>query len=80
MQDYRKTSLSLIRFTAHIVWVIKYIYHVLKGDVQIRFRDLIVQICNSEDVKILKGVVSKDYVHMHIEYSPSLNVSVLVKK
>ena len=50
------------------------------GDVQKRCRDLIVQICNAENVKILKGVVSKDNVHVHIEYSPSLNMSELVKK
>lgn len=68
------------RLTAHIVWVTKYRYHVLKGDVQVRCRDLVVQICNSENVSILKGVVSKDHVHVHIEYAPSLSISTLVKK
>lgn len=41
-----------------------------------------------EDVRILKGVVSKDHVHMHIvpvlatgiEYPPSQSVSELVKR
>ncbi len=71
---------TVSRLTAHIVWVTKYRYHVLKGDVQIRCRDLIKQICDSEDVKILKGVISKDHVHMHIEYPPSKNISNLVKR
>lgn len=31
-------------------------------------------------VTILKGVVSKDHVHMHIDYRPSTSVSHLVKK
>jgi putative transposase len=66
--------------SAHVVWVTKYRYHVLKGDVQQRCRDLLVQVSNSENVVILKGVVSKDHVHMHIEYLPSLSISVLVKK
>ena len=39
-----------------------------------------VQVCDSEDVHILKGVVSTDHVHMHVEYPPSLSVSELVKK
>ena len=56
----------------------KYRYHVLKGEVQVRCRDLVVQICNAENVQILKGVVSKD--HVHIEYPPSISVSDLVKK
>lgn len=41
---------------------------------------MIVQICDSEDVRILKGVVSKDHVHMHIEYPPSKSISDLVKR
>ena len=66
--------------TAHVVWVTKYRYHVLKGDIQKRCRDIIIQICNAENVKILKGVVSKDHVHIHIEYPPSISISSLVKK
>jgi putative transposase len=65
--------------TVHIVWVTKYRYHVLKGDIQKRCRELIIQICDAEDVKILKGVVSKDHVHMYIEYPPSKSVSDLVR-
>ena len=80
MEGYRHNSHSVSRLTAHVVWVTKYRYHVLKGDVQIRCRDLVVQVCNSENVEILKGVVSKDHVHIHIEYPPSLSVSDLVKK
>jgi putative transposase len=66
--------------TAHIVWVTKYRYPVLKGDIQVRCRELIVQICDSEDVRILKGVVSKDHVHMHLEYPTRLAISDLVKR
>jgi putative transposase len=66
--------------SAHIVWVSKYRYAVLKGDVQLRCRDLIKQICDAEDVRILKGVISKDHVHIHIEYPPSRSISDLVKR
>ncbi len=38
------------------------------------------QICDSEEVKILKGVVSKNHIHMHVEYSPSHSISSLGKK
>jgi putative transposase len=31
-------------------------------------------------VKILKGVVSKDHVHMHIEYPTRISVSEIVKR
>lgn len=71
---------TVSRLSAHIVWVTKYRYHVLTGDVQKRCRDIILQICDSEDVRILKGVVSKDHIHLHIEYAPRHSVSDLVKR
>jgi len=80
MEEYRKSSHTVSRMSAHFVWVTKYRYHVLKGDIQKRCRDLLVQICNAENVQILKGVVSKDHIHMHVEYPPSLSVSDLVKR
>ena len=75
VKENRRSSHSVSWLTAHLVWVTKYRFHVLKGDIQIRCRDLIKQICDTEDVKILKGVVSKDHVHLHIEYSPSHSIS-----
>ncbi len=80
MKKQRRKGHTVSRLTAHIVWVTKYRYHVLKGDIQVRCRDLIKQICDSEDVKILKGVISKDHVHMHIEYAPSKSISNIVKR
>ena len=70
MKENRYGSHTVTRLTAHLIWATKYRYHVLKGDVQLRWRELLIQICDAEDVRILKGVVSKDHVHMHIEYSP----------
>ncbi len=32
------------------------------------------------DVRILKGVVSKDHVHLHVSYPPKVNVSEMVKR
>ena len=75
----RRSSHTITRLTVHIVWVTKYRYHVLKGDVQKRCRDVLVQVCDSYDIKILKGVVSKDHVHMHLEYPPKLSISEIVK-
>ena len=78
--EYRYGSHTVSRLTAHIIWVTKYRYKVLTGDIQIRCRNLIKQVCDSEDVKILKGAVSKDHVHMLIEYAPSLKISDFVKR
>ncbi len=76
----RKSSHSIHQLQIHLVWITKYRYQVLQGDVQLRCRDLIKQTCNSLDIQILKGVVSKDHVHMHISYPPKLSVSEIVKR
>ena len=78
--EHRYGSHTVSRLTAHLVWITKYRYEVLKGDVQLRCRELIIQICDAEDVRILKGVVSKDHVHMLIEYPPKTSLSDLVKR
>ena len=80
MEKYRYGSHTVTRLTVHLVWVTKYCYHVLTGDIQKRCRELLIQICDSEDVRILNGVVSKDHVHMHVEYPASKSISNLVKR
>ncbi len=80
MAIQRVSSHTVSRLTVHIVWSTKYRYSVLMGDIQKRCRKLLIQICDSEDIVILKGVVSKDHIHMHIEYRPSQNISTIVKK
>jgi len=80
MSKYRKGAHTVTRLTVHVIWVTKYRYHVLKGEVQERCRDLLIQDCESLDIEILKGVVSKDHVHMHIEYPSKLSVSWILKQ
>ena len=80
MGDYSYSGHTVSRLTVHLVWVTKYRFKVLTGDIQKRFRELLIQVCDTEDVRILSGVVSKDHIHMHIEYPPSLSISELVKR
>jgi len=60
---------------AHIVLVTKYRYAVLEGNIKIRCRTILIQVCEAEGIK----VVSKDHVHRHIEYRPSQYISTIVK-
>ena len=80
MQTLRKGSHSVHQLHAHIVWSTKYRYEVLRGDIQVRCRELIRQTCDTLDVQILKGVVSKDHIHLHVSYSPKLSISDMLKR
>ncbi len=76
----RYSTHTVHELSVHIVFATKYRYAVLKGEIAIRTRDLIRQICDSLDVQIIKGVVSSDHVHLHVSKSPSLSESELVRR
>ena len=80
MENVRKGSHTIHQLHVHLVWSTKYRYEVLRGDIQIRCRDLIRQSCDSLDIQILKGVVSKDHVHLHLSYPPKLSISEILKR
>lgn len=52
----------------------------IERDIQKRCREIIIQVCDVEEVGILRGVVSKDHVHIHIEYPPRTSIAELVKR
>ena len=51
----------------------------MQGDIQKSCRKLLIQICDAEDIVILKGVVSKDHVHAY-RISTSQDINTIVKK
>ena len=74
----RRGNHTVCNLSVHLVWVTKYRYPVLTGDLKKRCRDLLRQVCMTLDVRILKGVVSKDHVHMHVDYPSTLCVGDLI--
>ena len=76
---YRKTSHTAYDCTYHIVWITKYRYPVLIGDIGIRTRDLIRQVCKDHDVEIIRGTVAKDHIHLYVSIPPYLSISKLLQ-
>ncbi len=66
MKENCKGGHSVYELQVHILWSTKYKYGVLRGDIQLRCRDLIRQVYDSMDIRIMKGLVSKDHVHQHL--------------
>lgn len=71
MEFQRTGGHPVSRLTVHIFWSTKYRYSVLIDDIKTRIRTLLIQICEADDIQILKGVVSKDHIYMQIEYRSS---------
>ena len=78
--DYRYGSHTVFKIQFHFVFVTKYRYRVLKGEVGLRARDLIRETCKIFEIEILKGVVSKDHVHLLVSAPPTMAASEIMRR
>ena len=62
------------------MWVTKYRYHVLAGEVKLRVREIIRKICQQYDLLIEQGHVSKDHVHILVSAPTHLSASQIMQK
>ena len=74
-EEYRKGAHTVYDIQYHLVWATKYRYAVLRGEVALRTRELIRQICEARNVAILSGHVSRDHIHLHVSSPPELSPS-----
>src|SRR5215212_12138265 len=79
MAENRKGSPTIYNIQYHFVWVTKYRYKVLRGEIAGRTRELIRQSCMSREIKILKGHVSEDHVHLLVSSPPMLSPAKIVQ-
>ena len=79
MEEYRKGSHTVYNIQYHFVWATKYRYQVMRGEVAERTRELIRQTCMSRDIKILKGHVAKDHIHLLVSCPPALSPAKIVQ-
>ncbi len=57
------------------MWVTKYRRKVLTGEVGIRVRDLVREVCLANEIEILQGSVSEDHVHVLLSCPPTMSPS-----
>jgi len=79
MQYYKRGSHSTYDCRYHLVWITKYRYPVLVGDIAQRTRDIIRLICSQYQVEIIRGSLGKDHIHLYIQVPPRLAISRLVQ-
>lgn len=80
MSEHRHGTHTVFAIHLHVVWITKYRKPVLQREVAYRVRELIRQICQSERVEIIKGHMSKDYIHRFLSILPQVTNSRLVQR
>ncbi len=78
--DYRYGSYTVFKIQYHFVFVTKYRYKELKGDVGLNVRELIRQTCEVFEIDILKGVISQDHVHILVSAPLNLALSEIMRR
>ena len=78
--DYRYGSHTLYQIEYHFVWVTKYRYKVLEGELAERVRELVRQTCEAFEIRIVRGVVSKDHVHILVSCPPNMAPSEIMRR
>lgn len=77
---YRNSSHTKYKIEYHFVWVTKYRYQVLTGDVGFRVRELIRQTCELLKIEILRGVVSKNHIYLLLSAPPNISLSEIMRR
>jgi len=70
MRTEKSGSHSVCDCKYHIVWVTKYRYPVLVGDIGLRTRELLREISRSHEMSIHAGAVNRDHVHLLLSMPP----------
>ena len=78
--NYRYGNHTIYKIEYHFVFVTKYRYEMLKGDVGYKIRDLIRQTCNFFEIEIKAGAVSKNHVHIFVSAPPNIAPSEIMRR
>lgn len=74
-ERYHHNAHTVTDLKYHFIWKTKYSYHVLSGEIALQTRDILKNICVERGLKIVKGHVRSNHVHMLVEspshYSPA---------
>ena len=79
MENDRTGPHSRFDLKYHFVWITKYRKGVLVGEVGVRLRQLVREVCRTNEIEILQGSISRDHVHVLLSCPPSLSPSKIMQ-
>lgn len=79
MGAYRTSGQAVWDIKYRLIWITKYRYKIVRGEVAERARGVIRQICQAREVTIVRGAVSPDDIHLLVSAPPLLSPAKLVQ-
>jgi len=79
MENYRASAHTRFDIKYHFVWTTKYRKAVLRGQVALRLREVVREVCRTHEIEILQGHVSRDHVHILVSAPPNMSASKIMQ-
>jgi putative transposase len=80
MDEVRSNNNVVYRCTYHVVWCPKYRRKVITGDVDIRLKQIIREVCAERGSAIVELETMPDHVHLLVECDPQYGIHRLIKQ
>jgi putative transposase len=74
MKEYRHGAHTVFEIHLPLVWVTKDRRPALTGEVALRVRDIIREICGQPEVTLMKGPVGRDHVPLFVAIPPQVTI------
>ena len=78
MSKYRKLSHVVYKCDYHIVWVPKYRYRILTGDIKTLVEGDVRMLCEWKGCEVQELSVQEDHIHLLVSIPPKVSVSELM--
>ena len=78
MSKYKKLSHVVYKCDYHIVWVPKYRYRILKGEIKELVEKDIRMLCEWKSCEVLELNVQDDHIHLLVSVPPKVSISKLM--
>ena len=75
MSRFHKLSHTIYECKYHVVWIPKYRFKIMTGELRYYIRDKICKLCEWKKLEIIQGNVKSDHVHLIFEIPPKFAVS-----
>lgn len=79
LDQYRKLSHTVYDCRYHVVFVPKYRFRILEGEIASCIQEKFRQICEWKEINLIEGKIRADHVHLYLSVPPKYSISDVLK-
>ena len=80
MDKFKSNSNIVFSSKYHVVWCPKYRRSVITGDVELRLKQIVREVCGELGAEIIEMETMPDHIHLLVEVDPQFGIHRLVKR